>query len=107
MQPHLARVPARGNVGAGCLMRLGNAWIAYSTGPGADDHLEASGLYAHEALNQLAGALRELRKPRPGTMGLTAPRYPNPYPLAVGFRGHGWDAGGRPARSHRRRLPGA
>jgi hypothetical protein len=50
------------------LMRFGDAWITFSTGPAADDHLGASDTYAHEALNRLAGALRELRKPRPGTM---------------------------------------
>lgn len=30
----------------GGLMPFGNAWIAFANGPGADDHLEASGTYA-------------------------------------------------------------
>jgi len=48
------------------LMRFGGEWVASSEGPTADDHLEASGLYAYEALKRLSDRLRERRGPVTG-----------------------------------------
>jgi len=48
------------------LMRFGGKWVAFSEGPGGADHLEASGLYAYEALKRLSDRLRERRGPTTG-----------------------------------------
>jgi hypothetical protein len=48
------------------LMRFGGEWIAFSEGPAADDHLEASGRYAEQALRRLSDRLRERRGPTTG-----------------------------------------
>lgn len=43
------------------LMAFGDEWVAFSSGPASDQHVEASGRYAEQALRRLADALRELR----------------------------------------------
>ena len=48
------------------LMRFGGEWVAFSEGPGDGDHLEASGIYAYEALKRLSDRLRERRGPVTG-----------------------------------------
>ena len=48
------------------LMRFGGEWVAFSEGPTADDHIEASGTYAYQALQRLSERLRERRGPVSG-----------------------------------------
>ena len=48
------------------LMQFGGEWVAFSEGPGEADHLEASGIYAYEALKRLSDRLRERRGPVSG-----------------------------------------
>lgn len=48
------------------LMRFGGDWVALSEGPSEGDHLEASGIYAYEALKRLSDRLRERRGPVTG-----------------------------------------
>ena len=48
------------------LMQFGGEWVAFSEGPGDNDHLEASGIYAYEALKRLSDRLRERRGPVTG-----------------------------------------
>jgi len=43
------------------LMRFGEEWLALSNGPAADQHIEASGRYAEQALQRLSQALRRQR----------------------------------------------
>ena len=43
------------------LMKFGGEWVAFSEGPSSDDHLEASGRYAEQALRRLSDRLRERR----------------------------------------------
>ena len=43
------------------LMQFGGEWVAFSEGPSDGDHLEASGIYAYEALKRLSDRLRERR----------------------------------------------
>jgi len=47
-------------------MRFGGEWVASSEGPAEADHLEASGIYAYEALKRLSDRLRERRGPATG-----------------------------------------
>ena len=48
------------------LMRFGGQWVAFSEGPTADDHIEASGIYAYQALQRLSDRLQERRGPLTG-----------------------------------------
>jgi hypothetical protein len=48
------------------LMKFGGDWVAFSEGPAVDDHLEASGRYAEQALRRLSDWLRERRGPTTG-----------------------------------------
>ena len=48
------------------LMKFGGEWVAFSEGPTVDDHLEASGRYAEQALRRLSDRLRERRGPTTG-----------------------------------------
>jgi hypothetical protein len=61
----LARVSAEAALPHGWqlsgLMKFGAEWIAFSEGPAPDDHLEASGRYAEQALRRLGNRLRERR----------------------------------------------
>jgi len=43
------------------LMQFGAGWVAFSNGAEPDDHLEAGGAHAAQALARLAEALRERR----------------------------------------------
>lgn len=42
-------------------MQFGSEWVAFSEGPASDDHLEASGRFAYQALQRLSDRLRERR----------------------------------------------
>jgi hypothetical protein len=48
------------------LWRFDDLWIALSEGPTFDDYLSGSGMYADQALRQMADRLRERRGPTTG-----------------------------------------
>ena len=50
------------------LMQFGAEWIAFSNGANPEDHIEASGAHAAQALARLADALRERRGSATGSV---------------------------------------